>query len=77
MANLMKGASKRAKRYFNKVAALNADIDAGGHIGMAARKDKRKMSCNWVKRNSTKPGQFFNRAAARAAKRNQVTVTKG
>lgn len=77
MANIMKGAAKRAKSYFSKVAALNADIDAGGHIGMAARKDKRKMSDNWVKRNSTKPGQFFNRAEARSAKRNQVTVTKG
>ena len=77
MANIMKGAVKRAKSYFSKVAALNADIEAGGHIGMAARKDKRKMSDQWTKRNSTKPGQFFNRAAARAAKRNQVTITKG
>lgn len=76
MANLMKGAAKRAKRYFNKVAALNGAIEIGGHIGMAARKDKRKLADNWVKRNSTKPGQFFNRAAARAAKRNQVTITK-
>lgn len=77
MANIMKGATKRAKSYFSKVAALNADIEAGGHIGLAARKDKRKMADSWVKRNSTKPGQFFNRAAARAAKRNQVTATKG
>lgn len=77
MANIMKGAAKRAKSYFSKVAALNETIDIGGHIGMAARKDKRKMSDTWVKRNSTKPGQFFNRAEARAAKRNQVTITKG
>lgn len=77
MANIMQGAAKRAKSYFSKVAALNADIEAGGHIGMAARKDKRKMSDNWVKRNSTNPGQFFNRAAARAAKRNPVSIQRG
>lgn len=77
MGNLMKGAVKRAKRYLNKVAALNEAIEIGGHIGMAARKAKRKLPDTWTKRASRNPGQLFDRAAARAAKRNQVTVTKG
>lgn len=59
------------ERKFDKLAALDA-------VGTPeARKEKRKMSDQWTKRASRNTGQLFDRAAARAAKRNQVTVTQG
>lgn len=59
------------ERKFDKLAALDA-------VGTPeSRKEKRKMSDQWTKRASRNTGQLFDRAAARAAKRNQVTVTKG
>ena len=66
-----------AEHKFARIDALNADIEAGGHIGMAARKDKRKLNDTWTKRSRTNPGDLFNRAAAREAKRNPVTITRG
>lgn len=75
--SIMRGAAKRATAKFNKINALQDAIEIGGHIGMAARKDKRKMADSWTKRNRTTPGDLFNRKAARAAKRNPVTITKG
>lgn len=59
------------ERKFDKLAALDA-------VGTPeARKEKRKMSDQWTKREQRNPGQLYNRAAARAAKRNQVTITMG
>lgn len=65
-----------AEHKFARIDALNADIIAGGHIGMAARKDKRKMADSWTKRSRNNPGDLHNRAAARAAKRAPVTITR-
>lgn len=74
--SIMRGAVKRAKMKFNKIDALQDAIEVGGHIGMAARKDKRKLADSWVKRSRTDPGDLHNRAAAREAKRAPVTITR-
>ena len=67
-------ANKRyaAQRKFDKLASLNADIDVGGHIGMAARKVKAKMNDTWRNRKSNNVAGFFNQKKARAVKRGAV-----
>lgn len=67
--SIMKGATRRAVQKFAKIKALDDAIEIGGHIGMAARKEKRKMADSWTKRTSTNVRGFFDQAAARAAKR--------
>lgn len=64
--------AKRARAKFDKLAALNADQDIGGHIGMAARKAKSMMTDSWVKRNSTNVKGFFDQQKARDMKRGEV-----
>lgn len=51
------------ERKFDRIAAL----DAQGT--QESRKEKRHMSDSWTKRVSTNTKGFFNKAAARAAKR--------
>lgn len=63
---------KRARAKFDKLAALNADQDAGGHIGMAARKAKSRMNDSWNKRSSTNVSGFFDQKKAREIKRGAV-----
>lgn len=63
-----------AKRYhatkkFDKLAALNADIEVGGHVGMAARRAKTKMNDSWFKRSNTNVAGFFDQKKARDMKR--------
>lgn len=63
-----------AKRYhatkvFNRLTALNEDIDAGGHVGMAARRTKAKLADHWMRRGSTNTAGFYNAKKARDAKR--------
>lgn len=64
--------AKKARAKFDKLAALNADQDIGGHIGMAARKAKLMMTDTWVKRNSTDVKGFFDQQKARDMKRGVV-----
>lgn len=61
-----------ANKHFGKMDALNTDIDAGGHIGMAAAKSKRKLQGAWENRGGKNIAGFFNHKEARAAKRAQV-----
>lgn len=61
-----------ATRKFAKLAALNADIDIGGHVGMAAGKAKRMLNDTWGKRSSTNTKGFFDHKKARAVKRGAV-----
>lgn len=61
-----------AQRHFARMAALNEDIDAGGHVGMAAGKSKRKLNDSWANRSQRSVKGFFNHKEARAAKRAQV-----
>lgn len=65
-----------AEHKFARLGALNADIECGGHIGMAARKDKRKMADSWTRRSRNNPGDLHKRSEARAAKRAPVTITR-
>lgn len=51
------------ERKFDRIAAL----DAQGT--QESRKEKRRMSDSWTKRVSTNTKGFFDKAAARAAKR--------
>lgn len=67
-------AVKVARAKFDKLAALNADVDAGGHIGMAARREKVRMYDHWTRRGSKNIAGCFDHKKARAAKRNPVTV---
>lgn len=67
-------ANKRyaAQRKFDKLAALNAAIDAGGFAGMGARKAKTKMNDSWRNRTSHNVKGFFDAKKARAIKRGAV-----
>ena len=51
------------ERKFNKIAALEAQGT------QESRKEKLRMSDSWVKRGGANTRGFFNKAAARAAKR--------
>ena len=65
-------ASKLAKvirKKFNKLAALNDDIDVGGHVGMSARRAKSTMNDSWTKRKSNNVAGFYDAGKARAVKR--------
>ena len=64
--------AKRARSKFDKLAALNADQDIGGHIGMSARKAKSMMTDSWVKRSSSNVAGFFDQKKARDMKRGAV-----
>lgn len=66
-----------AKRYhatqkFLKLAALNADIDAGGFVGAGARREKAKLADSWRNRKSNNVAGFFDRKKARDIKRGAV-----
>lgn len=61
-----------ARKKFDKLAALNADIDVGGHVGMAARRAKGGMSDSWHNRNSNNTRGFFDQKKAREIKRGAV-----
>ena len=65
-------AVKVARAKFDKLASLNAAIDVGGHIGMAARKAKTKMNDTWRNRKSNNVNGFFDQKKARAIKRGAV-----
>lgn len=65
-------AVKVARVKFDRLAALNADMDVGGHIGMAARKAKAKMNDTWRDRKSNNVAGFFDQKKARAVKRGAV-----
>lgn len=58
-----------ARAKFSKLAVLNAEIDAGGFVSMAARRTKSKMSEHWTKRRSNNTAGFFDHKKARAIKR--------
>lgn len=58
-----------SQRKFDKLAALNADIDAGGFAGMGARRAKTKMNDSWGKRSSMNVAGFFDQKKAREMKR--------
>ncbi len=45
-------AVKVARAKFDKLASLNDDVDAGGHIGMSARKAKGALNDRWFNRKS-------------------------
>jgi len=64
--------AKRCKAKFKKLAALNDDMDTGGHVGMAARKAKTMMNDSWVKRKSNNVSGFFDQKKARDMKRGVV-----
>lgn len=59
----MRAQLNHVERKFDKIAAL----DAQGT--QESRKEKRRMSDSWMKRVSADTRGFFNKAAARAAKR--------
>ena len=61
-------AVKVARANFDKLASLNADMDVGGHIGMAARKAKTKMNDSWRNRTSNNVKGFYDSKKARAVK---------
>lgn len=63
---------KIARAKFDKLAALNADQDVGGHVGMSARRAKSMMNDTWTKRKSNNVAGFYDAAAARAIKRGAV-----
>lgn len=65
-------AVKVARAKFDKLAALNADMGIGGHVGMAARRAKSKMNDSWRNRLSNNVKGFYNAKAARAVKRGAV-----
>lgn len=64
--------AKVLRRKFNKLEALNADQDVGGHVGMAARKAKSMMNDSWVKRKSNNVAGFYDAGKAREIKRGAV-----
>lgn len=59
----MRAQLKHVERKFDKIAAL----DAQGT--QESRKEKLRMSDSWMKRGGANTRGFFNKAAARAAKR--------
>ena len=59
----MRAQLNHVERKFDKIAALNAQGT------QESLKEKRRMSDSWIKRGSTDTKGFFNKAAARAAKR--------
>lgn len=65
-------AVKVARAKFDKLASLNADMDVGGHIGMAARKAKTAMNDRWFNRKSSNTKGFFDQKKAREIKRGAV-----
>lgn len=65
-------AVKVARAKFDKLASLNADMDAGGHIGMGARKAKTKLNDRWFNRKSNNVKGFFDQKKAREIKRGLV-----
>lgn len=65
-------AVKVARAKFDKLASLNADMDVGGPIGMAARNAKAKMNETWRNRQSNNVAGFFDRKKAREIKRGAV-----
>jgi hypothetical protein len=65
-------AVKVARAKFDKLAALNADIDVGDHIGVSALKAKSKMNDTWRNRKSNNVRGFFDQKKARAIKRGAV-----
>lgn len=65
-------AVKVARAKFDKLAALNADQDIGGHIGMSARKAKAKMADRWFNRKSNNVAGFFDQKKSREIKRGAV-----
>lgn len=69
---MSKKAMRVAQAKFNKLAALNADQDAGGHIGMAARRTKARMADAWFNRTSGNVKGFYDAKVARAIKRGQA-----
>ena len=64
--------AKRCTAKFAKLAALNADVDTGGHAGMAARRAKGKMNDSWCNRKSNNVAGFFDQKKAREMKRGAV-----
>lgn len=58
-----------ARAKFDKLASLNDDQDAGGHVGMAARRAKSKMNDSWRNRKSNNVAGFFDQKKAREMKR--------
>ena len=54
---------------FAKLAALNGMIEQGGEYAKDGHKEKRRMSESWMKRGGANTLGFYNKAAARAAKR--------
>ena len=63
LKDAMRGQLNHVERKFNKIAALDA-------MGTPeSRKEKRRMSDTWIKRGGADTRGFFNKAAARAAKR--------
>lgn len=64
--------AKRCAAKFKKLAALNADQDVGGHVGMSARRAKSMMNDTWTKRRSNNVAGFYDAGMARAIKRGAV-----
>lgn len=65
-------AVKVARAKFDKLAALNADMDVGGFVASAARREKAKLADSWRNRKSNNVAGFFDRKKARAIKRGAV-----
>ncbi len=65
-------AVKVARAKFDKLASLNDDVDAGGHIGMSARKAKGALNDRWFNRKSNNVAGFFDQKKAREIKRGAV-----
>lgn len=63
---------KIARAKFDKLAALNADQDVGGHVGMSARRAKSMLNDTWTKRKSNNVAGFYDAGKARAIKRGAV-----
>lgn len=61
-----------ARKKFDKLSALNEDIDSGGFAGNAARKAKSKMNDSWSKRTSNNTTGFFDQKKAREIKRGLI-----
>ncbi len=65
-------AIKVARAKFDKLASLNEDVDAGGHIGMSARKAKGALNDRWFNRKSNNVAGFFDQKKAREIERGAV-----
>lgn len=68
----MMSKAKRCTAKFEKLAELNAAMDVGGHVGMAARRAKSKMNDSWSNRKSNNVAGFFDQKKAREMKRGAV-----